>query len=256
MSLLILLHRMVLVDWLIDVVEQEQLQTSTLHMCVHLIDQSLLKQSFTSRNFQLLGCACLLIASKLDEVIPPQVERLVYLSDFCFDDDALCAMELNIIKLLNFDLFCPTRAHYVERFSLAAELSDKEKQLMLYILDISILDIQLNRCPASKVAAAALHYVLQASRPRNSTLWTPTIAHYTGFQEKELHELVHYLQSLHWNIEDTSLTHVVTKYERTTHLKAARVMAIRKSDLRFDFLNNSLTNLQSIKVSTSDMFSP
>jgi len=33
-------------------------------------------------------------------------------------------------------------------------------------------------------------------------------------------------------------------------------MAIRKSDLRFDFLNNSLTNLQSIKVSTSDMFSP
>ena len=60
--------RAILVDWLIDVTDEYLIQTSTLFLTVHLIDKVICRIPVQKNRFQLIGCACLLIASKMEEV--------------------------------------------------------------------------------------------------------------------------------------------------------------------------------------------
>lgn len=84
-------------------------------------------------QFQLVGCACLLIAAKIEEVLPPMVENLVYISDFCFDNDALISMESKIVKLLEYNLILPTRYYFGCRFSFLLKMTPNE--VNIYIIN-------------------------------------------------------------------------------------------------------------------------
>ena len=59
--------RMVLVDWMIDVCEDNKMGANTLYLAVHLLDQLLRGFPIKRIQFQLLGCTCLYIAAKYDE---------------------------------------------------------------------------------------------------------------------------------------------------------------------------------------------
>jgi cyclin A len=57
---------------------------------------------------QLLGVACLLIASKYEEICPPQVEELCYISDNTYTKDEVLKMEASVLKYLKFEMTAPT----------------------------------------------------------------------------------------------------------------------------------------------------
>ena len=48
---------------------------------IDMIDRSISLMAVKKSRLQLLGCACLLIASKYEEIHPPTVEELAYISD-------------------------------------------------------------------------------------------------------------------------------------------------------------------------------
>lgn len=48
---------------------------------VNLVDRCLTKFKINRKQFQLLGCACMMIAAKFEEVYGPNVEEFVYISD-------------------------------------------------------------------------------------------------------------------------------------------------------------------------------
>ncbi|KAJ6354589.1 hypothetical protein OIU77_005236 [Salix suchowensis] len=73
--------RGILIDWLVEVSEEYTLVPDTLYLTVNLIDRFLSQNYIEKQRLQLLGVACMLIASKYEEICAPRVE------DFCLITD-------------------------------------------------------------------------------------------------------------------------------------------------------------------------
>lgn len=186
------------------------------------------------KKFQLLGCSCLLIASKLEEVQAVSVENLVYIADFCFDSEDLIRMEGSVILALDFQLLLPTRYYFGIRLASAAKLSTKETQFLVFLLEVSLLDIEFNAFTPSMIAAAALHMTLQILRPRKSILWPAHIESHSGYREKDFIDIIVMLAQFYWGLEETNCKNVLKKYDKQAFFNVSRIMAIKISDIRFD----------------------
>lgn len=73
--------RSVLLDWINEVHNQFSLETETYHMTVSMIDRYLSSNKTTPRRFlQLVGVTCLFMASKYEELMPPEISDFVYVT--------------------------------------------------------------------------------------------------------------------------------------------------------------------------------
>lgn len=75
--------RSILIDWMIEVHDKLSNPTfvpETLYLAVNLVDRYLELADVTRSKLQLVGVTCLLIATKTEEVNPPLVRDLVYVS--------------------------------------------------------------------------------------------------------------------------------------------------------------------------------
>ena len=73
--------RSILVDWLIEVHLKFKLVPETLYLTINLIDRYLERAEVSRAKLQLVGVACLLVASKYEEIYPPELRDLVYICD-------------------------------------------------------------------------------------------------------------------------------------------------------------------------------
>lgn len=73
--------RSILVDWLVEVHLKFKLVPETLYLTVNLIDRYLERKEVTRPKLQLVGVTALLIASKYEEIYPPELRDLVYICD-------------------------------------------------------------------------------------------------------------------------------------------------------------------------------
>lgn len=73
--------RSVLLDWINEVHNQFNLELETYHMTVSMIDRYLQANTTTPRRFlQLVGVTCLFMASKYEELMPPEISDFVYVT--------------------------------------------------------------------------------------------------------------------------------------------------------------------------------
>lgn len=63
--------RLMLVDWLVEVVDEFQLSQETLYLAVALLDRFMSAKPVLCCQLQLLGVTCLWVAAKFEEVMPP-----------------------------------------------------------------------------------------------------------------------------------------------------------------------------------------
>lgn len=70
-----------------EVTEEYRLVPETLYLTVSYIDRYLSSKEINRDKLQLLGIACLLIAAKYEEICPPQVEELCYITDNTYIKD-------------------------------------------------------------------------------------------------------------------------------------------------------------------------
>jgi len=73
--------RAILVDWLVEVHLKFKLVPETLYLTINLIDRYLERADVSRPKLQLVGVTCLLIASKYEEIYPPELRDLVYICD-------------------------------------------------------------------------------------------------------------------------------------------------------------------------------
>jgi hypothetical protein len=66
--------RLVLVDWLIEVVDEFLLSQESLYLAISLLDRFLSLHAVPRCQLQLLGVTCLWVASKYEEVLPPALQ--------------------------------------------------------------------------------------------------------------------------------------------------------------------------------------
>ena len=92
--------RAILVDWLIDVHLKFKLVGETMFLCVNLIDRFLAKVQISRKKLQLVGVTCMFIASKYEEIYPPDLRDFVYVTDKAYTKEEILEMEGRVLSEL------------------------------------------------------------------------------------------------------------------------------------------------------------
>ena len=165
----------------------------TLYLTVNLIDRYLSKKEIKRPNFQLVAVSCLLIASKYEEIYQLPVNDLVYLCAETYTRQDILDMERAVLTELDFKIYGPTAHPFLVRFLRAANADTRTTQLASFLLDGTLQNFQLLRYRPSQLAAAAVMIarrtnwaLLMGKYLPMAVLWTPTLAHYTGYSEEEV----------------------------------------------------------------------
>ena len=73
--------RAILIDWLVDVHSKFKLVNETMFLTVNLIDRYLGEVQVTRQKLQLVGVTAMFIATKYEEIYPPELRDFVYVTD-------------------------------------------------------------------------------------------------------------------------------------------------------------------------------
>jgi hypothetical protein len=96
--------RAILIDWLVEVHLKFKLVPETLYLTVNLIDRYLLGSPVERSNLQLVGVSALLLASKYEEIYPPELKDLVYITDKAYTQEQILGMEEKMVKALKYKM--------------------------------------------------------------------------------------------------------------------------------------------------------
>ncbi|XP_059061933.1 cyclin-A2-like [Achroia grisella] len=149
--------RSILIDWLVEVCDEYNQQSETLHLAVSYVDRFLSYMSVVRTKLQLVGTAATYIAAKYEEVYPPEVSEFVYITDDTYTKREVLRMEHLILKVLSFDLSTPTSLAFLSHYCISNGLSKKTFHLAAYLSELCLLeaDPYLQFKP-SIIAASAL----------------------------------------------------------------------------------------------------
>lgn len=132
--------RAILINWLVEVSDEYELQTETLFICTSIIDRFLSKMCIPVQNFQLLGVAAMFIASKYEEIYPPNLHQFVEVTDDTYSGQQIRQMEQEILKTLNFRISLPTITFFLRQIFAFNKFSKKVYHLAEYLCYLSLLD--------------------------------------------------------------------------------------------------------------------
>ncbi|NP_001081515.1 cyclin-A1 [Xenopus laevis] len=171
--------RTILVDWLVEVGEEYKLHTETLYLAMNYLDRFLSCMSVLRGKLQLVGTAAILLASKYEEIYPPDVDEFVYITDDTYSKKQLLRMEHVLLKVLAFDLTVPTVNQFLLQYLQRHAVSVKTEHLAMYMAELTLLEVEpfLKYVPSLTAAAA---YCL-ANYALNKVFWPETLEAFTGY---------------------------------------------------------------------------
>ncbi|TSK31505.1 G1/S-specific cyclin-E2 [Bagarius yarrelli] len=164
--------RAVLLDWLMEVSEAYRLHRQTFYLAQDFFDRFMLTQDDTEKErLQLIGITALFIASKIEEIYPPKLTELAYVTDGACHEEEILQMELIMLKTLNWDLYPETVISWMKLYIQMASVYDFTNLLVpqfsqetyiqiTQLLDLCILDINSLQFKYGVLAAAAFcHFI-------------------------------------------------------------------------------------------------
>ena len=111
-------------------------------------------QNIPRNKLQLVGVTAMLVASKYEEIYPPEVNDFVYITDCVFTQDDIIKMELRMLTVLKFQLGRPLPLHFLRRYSKAGGVKAVTHTLAKYVMELSLGHYPLCATPPSTLAAA------------------------------------------------------------------------------------------------------
>jgi cyclin A len=268
--------RAILVDWVIELSEHFHFGAETLHLAITLVDKvlacgplSIMEDNEESdedsnwdvesktnnflisrERFQLLGASCTWLACKIEELSPPSVSEIAYVSDNIYTTEQIKRMERRICTALGFSLIHQTPYPYIYEFMRASnECSNPAcesvsspvfQHLVMYLLELGRLPYAPVTKKPSLLAAAAVYLARVTLGVGSSDIsvdaagrWTRTLQYYTRFSKAELKETVLAIHGYHLAAEDSSLKSVFAKYKHKKFNRVAVKTVPRVEDLGF-----------------------
>eukprot|EP01119_Soliformovum_irregulare_P003967 TRINITY_DN14994_c0_g1_i1.p1 TRINITY_DN14994_c0_g1~~TRINITY_DN14994_c0_g1_i1.p1 ORF type:complete len:423 (+),score=60.26 TRINITY_DN14994_c0_g1_i1:173-1441(+) len=170
--------RGILIDWLVEVAEEYKLSPETLFLGINYLDRYLSSMVIPRAKLQLLGIACMFVASKFEEVHPPVVNEFVYISDYTYTKEEIFDLEASILNVLQFNLSAPSTKHFLRRYLKAAGGDPNVSVLANYLAQLSLMEYVFVQYLPSQIALCS---VVLALHTLGHPAWTPTLAHYSGY---------------------------------------------------------------------------
>jgi G2/mitotic-specific cyclin 1/2 len=81
--------RGILLDWLVQVHARFRLLPETLFLCVNIIDRFLSARVVSLAKLQLVGIACLFVASKVEEIVAQSVSHFLHCADSSYTESEI-----------------------------------------------------------------------------------------------------------------------------------------------------------------------
>jgi hypothetical protein len=148
--------RAILVDWLVEVHMKFRLVPETLYLAVNILDRYLSIVDVERSRLQLVGVTALFIASKYEEIYPPEVRDCVYITDRGFTRQEVLDMENDILTNLAFKITVPTGHPFMKRFLFITNANKTMKYAANYYMERVLQEHEFLAFRPSIVAAAAV----------------------------------------------------------------------------------------------------
>ncbi|XP_057524064.1 cyclin-A2-2-like [Amaranthus tricolor] len=208
--------RGILIDWLVEVSEEYKLVPDTLYLTVNLIDRYLSGNFIEKQKLQLLGVACMFIASKYEEMNAPQVEDFCYITANTYARKDVLKMERKVLNFLYFQLSVPTIKTFLRRYIHVAQATYKDPLVNLefladYLAELTLVEYSFFRFLPSLIAASAV-FLARWTLDQSDYPWNPTLEFYTSYKVTDLKVTVIAMQDLQLNTINSPLNAIREKY--------------------------------------------
>jgi len=215
--------RAILVDWLVDVHIRFKLLPETLYLTVNLIDRYLEKEHVMRDKLQLVGVTAMLIASKYEEIYPPEIKDFIYITDNAYGRDEILSMEQTVLKVLAFNLNVPSRYRFLQRFSKITGATPTIFSLAQYLIELSLLEMSMLKYGSSIIAASALYVAYKLVDKEAS--WNQMAAKEIGYDSQNLATCAKEVLALMQSTAKSTLQAIRKKFSSPVHFEVARIKA-------------------------------
>lgn len=149
--------RGILFNWLIEVQVKLSLKEKTIFIAANIFDRYLQYKQISREKLQLTGITCFLIASKYEDIYPPEIRELYQYCDKIYEPNEFLECESEIISCLDFNFVFVSAIDFNELYFKQhcdnKELSKKFKNASTLILEIFLFDSFVGGYDSQKLAA-------------------------------------------------------------------------------------------------------
>lgn len=215
--------RSILVDWLVEVAEEYKLNVETLYLAINYTDRFLSQMSVLRGKLQLVGTASMYIASKYEEITPPDVAEFAYITDNTYTKKQVLRMEHLLLKILDFRMNTPTTNNFLNHYlrfirpHLQQQASSSEirkiEHMARYLAELTLVDGDTFLCYLpSQIASSAIYLSLLLHNKQ----WTKQIAETIGYAHdlSELKSCIVDMNKAMQQAPTASITAIFDKYKQ------------------------------------------
>ena len=216
--------RSILVDWLVEVHYKFKLTNETLFLSVNILDRYLEKIPVCKNRLQLVGVTSMLIASKYEDIYPPEIQDFVYITDKAYIKEEILSMETSILKQLEYNLTVPSSYRFLERLIRVDNSSEQHIALARYLLELTLVDYKMLRYCNSLIAAACIYLMhkIVCIKPE----WSEGLAACAPYQEHDLKPCAKEICMLFQKTPKSSLQGVRNKFSTSQYYNVANTPLI------------------------------
>ena len=114
------------------------------------------------------------IASKYEEIYPPDLRDFVYVTDKAYTKKQILAMEGKILKALNFQVTVTSSFLFLQRFSKLMCMNEKAYMMARYLIELSLVEYGLLKYTPSNIAASSIYLAAKIFKMKNT--WNTQVA--------------------------------------------------------------------------------
>lgn len=219
--------RQKLVSWLIDIQEKCNLQTSSFHYAINILDRYLSLSEVPRKKLQLTGCVAMWLSAKYNEVRVPDVSDFVYMSDDAFTTKEMKEMEESVVNKLKFQFSVSTSYHFAKRYvhimknyMPSEKIKERLGYLVKYYIEFAVFPSELFGKKYSLIAAGST--LAAAYWLDTKFVWKKSISKAIGYTRKELDPVMKVLKKLIYDRKPKKIFNpLVRKYEKESNGRVA-----------------------------------
>ncbi|XP_056288059.1 G2/mitotic-specific cyclin-B1 isoform X2 [Pseudoliparis swirei] len=220
--------RAILIDWLVQVSLKFRLLQETMYMTVGIIDRYLQEHPVPKKQLQLVGVSAMFLASKYEEMYPPEISDFAFVTDRAYTTAEIRDMEMSLLRVLKFQLGRPLPLQFLRRASKIYEVTAEQHTLAKYLLELTMVDYDMVHFPPSMVASASLALALKVL---DAGEWDVTLQHYMDYTAESLIPVMSHIAKNVVNVNDGLIKHMAIKgkYSTSKQMRIATIAQLKSS---------------------------
>ncbi|CAG5098484.1 Oidioi.mRNA.OKI2018_I69.XSR.g15710.t1.cds [Oikopleura dioica] len=226
--------RLILIDWMVQVARRFRLLNDTLFLTVAYMDRYLQRTETVEKSkMQLIGIACMMLASKNEEIYSPSLSDFVYVCDRAYSTDDIKDMELEVLGRLDCDLSVAYSLEFLRRFARVVEdtIDPKEYTMSKYLCELALMDYDLASMKPSLVAAGALWLSIKLISEGE---WLPILEHTSTYSGADLENVTNLLAKClfmaHFGAHSKKYTATKQKFAAATNFSISKLPIITEKE--------------------------